>query len=436
MISLIWVVPILLLVLIFLWPPVIFIYLLIILYPISLIIIHKYGEFVPHWTFGGDPTHEINVYYRSQKDRACILKYRLDGSDVFITHDEDEIEITSSNTPKPIENPAGTELKHSEILGITHYFFLKNLQPDTRYYYDVVDSTSGEIVFENGIFKTQSVEKRDSFSFAVFGDMQIAENLEIIETYFTYLIRKNKPELIIALGDNWHKYKVQHDWKVFHTILRKIIPYLPYYNTPGNHDYGRDGGKSLALNSMNFPVNENNDWYYSFQYKKTMFISLSSRNLENRGFQEKQMQFLESKLNEADKLRQEGDLNWVIFYTHVPWYGPAYNSNRINDPNEEFIQQNWVPILEKHPVDLFFAGHKHSYCRDGNKIITASMHGVRDYKEHFGENYIVQNSHQYCKVDVTEEKINVYVKTWFNRNIEVLTITGKKVASTKSKKLK
>lgn len=421
MVSFLSLIPIALIILIFLWPPILILYFLIALYPIGLILVHKFGNYVPHWTFGANPSHDINIYFRTKEARKCALQYKTQGIDNWYSQYQCKFSISSRNTPIIIENKNGDALELQSKTK-THYFMIKNLHAATEYEYRIVDIETDDVLFGKGKFRTQSDNPDPNFSFAVYGDMQIGENLEIIESYFTYLIRKNNPELLLAMGDNWHKYEIEHDWNVYHTILRKIIPYIPYYNTPGNHDYGRDEGKSLALDAMNFPINRNNDWYYSFQYKKAMFISLSSRKLHDKVFQKEQKEFLERELQRANELKNQDRLNWVIFYTHIPWYGPPYNKKRLHDQNEEFIIANWVPIFEKYGVDLFFAGHKHSYCRDGNKIITASMHGVRHYEEQFDDDYVVQNSHQYCKVDVSKSEIKVYVKTWLNRNIEIYSI--------------
>lgn len=399
---------------IIIWPPIIFLYLIFAIYPIGLIIIHKWGYFVPHWTFGIDPTSEVYLYYRSRKKETLILSYRGKYERKWYT--VNEFNGFSKSNPSLY----------------AHYFFINNLTADTKFIYKIQDQTGKDIKHAKGTFFTQGIcnqvdlnDQKKSFSFGVFGDFQIGENLEIIETYFIYLLRKHNPELIISLGDNVHKYNDLHAWKVHNTILRKLIRFVPFYTTPGNHDYGQDQGKTLSFEALMLPVSKTNEWYYSFSYQGVFFISLLSQRLFDDNFQQEQIVFLKNALKESELLKKQGKINWIVVYTHVPWWGPPYNEKNAMDKEEIWIKQNWIPIFEKYEVDLFFAGHKHSYCRDTNKIITGSMHGVRKYPEKTEPNYILRNSHQLCIVHVNPQKIRVESKTWFDKNIEVFEIYKK-----------
>ncbi|MHA1338995.1 MAG: metallophosphoesterase [Promethearchaeota archaeon] len=465
----IWFIIILLLIIGFFYPLLYLFYFILFIYPLGLILIHKYGSFQPHWNLGNDPTREINIFFRTKNKIKIILRFRkiekinskkncrsnsnskvewnyiLPTNPNLIKYNNKGIPIFNkshdlNNTiiQNPSDNLKITEIIEKSIPRCFHYFFINELEPNSIYFYHILTAATIQTrnsnkqkkkkfnIIKKGKFYTLNSKKK--FKFAVFGDFQIGEYLEIIETYFIYLIRKSNPQLIISLGDNVHRFNDLKSWRIHNTILRKLIPQIPFYTTPGNHDYGNDLGNYISKEAMMFPVinpkniDENSDWFYSFRFNNVFFISLLSRRFHDKEFQQRQIEFLEAELKIANQMKLNKEINWIIFFTHVPWWGPPYNIKNPNDVEENFMRQNWVPLLEKYGVDLCFAGHKHSYCRVHNKIITGSMHGVRNYPEKSAPNYFLRNSHHFCLVSVDEKTLKVFPKTWFNRNLEVFKI--------------
>ncbi|MBD3350347.1 MAG: hypothetical protein GF364_02570 [Candidatus Lokiarchaeota archaeon] len=414
-----------------LFPPVMVLYAFIALYPIGLIIKHKTGDFHPHWTFGGDQTTQIYVYFRSQNSITCRLTYKktdsIENKDRWNSIDEIDFLVSDYNTPKVKTDKHGEYIPKSRSESSEkHIFFIDNLDPGAEYEYKISDAAN-ETQITSGIFYTQELVPETNFKFAVFGDLQIAENLEIIESYLLYLMRKNNPELILSLGDNVHKGTDINSWRIHSVILRKLLASRPFYTTPGNHDYSDDYGYTMANEALMLPITKTDRWFYSVRYNRVYFISLLTRMLSNEVLQQKQQDFLEKELRTANALINDDKVDWIIIFTHVPWWGPPYNRHKVIDEQEQFIREHWVPLFEKYDVDLHFAGHKHSYCRDKNKIITGSMHGVRNYPEVTKENYFLRNSHQFCLIHVSKNQLKIEVKTWLNRNIEVVKFQRKEI---------
>ncbi|MHA1821995.1 MAG: metallophosphoesterase family protein [Promethearchaeota archaeon] len=459
-------------------PFLIIIYVLIALYPLGLIFRHKTGYFVPHWNHGKDPSREIYLYFKSKTNDACILEYseyNKNNTPTENTYRVDELPFIIAkyhNIAVPIiindhqQNLDYKRLnnnfkqKHS---GNNHYFYLSNLKPDSVYKYKIYQKAKGnelKLIYASKYAKfftspainqdkKSAADNNEVFRIAVFGDIQIAENLEIIESYFCSQIRKSCPEIVLSLGDNVHKYKDLNAWRIYNRILRKILPQVPFYTTPGNHDFGEDHGYSMGITAMMIPLiskcdvgdlwNKNLNkissqlsdlldspdfpkWNYSFIYKNVFFITLLSRDIENEKLHQDQLQWLENELAKADKLRNSQKIDWIIFFTHVPWWGPPYNRHSLGR-DELYFKDYWKPILEKYKVDLYLAGHKHSYCRDGNKFISGSMHGVRDYPEIKSKDYKLRNSHQFLKIRIYRDQIIVDSITWFGKILEQTIIT-------------
>ena len=418
---------------IIIWPWSLVFFLIIALYPIGLIIKHKFGKFVPHWTYGEDETSEIFLYIRSEIPYICKLRYKQYNDNEktdWIETEEILIEKSDYNTPKLVysieeNNKESKKLQINTVKGFTHTFFIGDLSENTKYSYEIISDDNSESIYQ-GRFFTQPLNESSKFKFAIFGDYQMAENLEIIETYFTYLIRKENPLLLVTLGDNVHKHNDIHSWKVFHTLLRKIIPNIPLYTTPGNHDYGSDRGKSISMDAMMYPINMDGRWFYSFKFGNIQFISMLSLFLLDTKSVVESNEFLRKELEKAQLMKNKGEVDWIIFFTHVPWWGPPYNKKNPMDKETKDLLDNWVPILDKYDVDLFFSGHKHSYCRDKNKIITGSMHGVRKYEEASEKDYFLRNAHQYCLVKVSKNQLIVESRTWRNKILDSFIVSKDK----------
>ena len=136
-------------------------------------------------------------------------------------------------------------------------------------------------------------------------------------------------------------YDAEFDWHYF-IPYKNLINRIPFFPVVGNHDLVADRGKTFMENFFHPEGN----LYYDFYWGDTHFIALNSTfsgGSEQRAW--------------LDQTLAGSFGRWKIVYFHHP----PYNSGVFGDnPN---IQQFFVPILEKHQVDLVFTGHAHSYER-------------------------------------------------------------------------
>jgi len=188
-----WLTIIVLVVLILLFPPILILYGIIAVYPISLLIIHGRGQFVPHWTFGEDPSSSVVIYYRTKHKIQIELQFKVidNTDDTFMTIREAPVVINNSS-PSQIRFD-----KNSENPGYFHYFLVTYLIPNTTYEYrfneinqnnNITNKNRSLFSSKNCIFYTLSSQSEGNllpstqlpFKIAVFGDIQVGDTLEII----------------------------------------------------------------------------------------------------------------------------------------------------------------------------------------------------------------------------------------------------------------
>ncbi|EOM76752.1 hypothetical protein DW322_07335 [Rhodococcus rhodnii] len=119
--------------------------------------------------------------------------------------------------------------------------------------------------------------------------------------------------------------------------------------TPGNHEYS--GDPLLTQYRAHFgypdtgPVFRCEDAWYA-DYQGVRFVSLNANVLtgvDQRGW--------------LDRVLGENPQPWTVVTFHQPVFSGAEGRN---NPG---IRASWLPILEKHDVDLVLQGHDHVYAR-------------------------------------------------------------------------
>ena len=279
-------------------------------------------------------------------------------------------------------------------------------------------------------FKLNNLNWKDggALRISLFGDVQMQEPLGIIETFMMYLVRKiGKPHLIISMGDLVHYHDNLPSWNHYFRIMRKLFSNTPFYTTVGNH-CGKDGGLTashffmIPKSSHDKGTKEKGEvfipdskWCYTFKVKNTLFISINTLTLKENDDTE-QLDLLREQLK-----NRGSDIKFTVFWSHIPYFGPPYNKQKYTD-HERFLGEKLTEIFDECPVDLQFFGHKHAYIREGNKIVTGSIHGVRKYPEAWEENYKLKNRHHFCTLEIMDNRMVVKAITWWGSEMDRLEI--------------
>lgn len=243
-----------------------------------------------------------------------------------------------------------------------HTAAFRNLKPSTKYAYRVGDNTTWS---EWNHFITAS-NQAEPFSFLYLGDAQ-----NDVKSLWSRVIRDafrhgSQAKFILHAGDLINIANVDREWGDWFDAAGWVNRVIPSIAVPGNHEYyvvARDQPRQLSRlwkPQFEYPRNglpELEDTNYYLDYQGVRIIGLDS----NRMYEE-QAKWLEDVL-------QANTQRWTILTFHHPIYSAAA---RRDNPH---LRKHWLPIIEKHAVDLVLQGHDHTYGRS-QKIARGTIVGT------------------------------------------------------------
>lgn len=250
--------------------------------------------------------------------------------------------------------PAETTVLHAE-LGTARYHSAEftELRPETMYAYRVGD---GEIWSEWFHFRTASRTPKPT-TFVYVGDAQNA-----LKSYWSRLIRQAytqapDADFLLHAGDLVNHADSDMEWGEWMYAAGWINGMLPSIATPGNHEYTRDvedGPRRLSVHwrpQFALPAHGPKgleETVYHIDYQGIRIISLNSN--ERR---EDQVAWLDSVLTDNPN-------RWTVLTFHHPVFSAARGRDN------ESLREHWLPVIDRHQVDLVLQGHDHTYGRTGN----------------------------------------------------------------------
>lgn len=212
---------------------------------------------------------------------------------------------------------------------------LRGLSPDTTYCYAVAGLTE-----RAGFVTAPSIGAEAPVRFLAFGDS--GNGGEDQQTVFEQM--QTVPfELVLQLGDlaynSGRPSEIEtHFFKVYAPMLKSF----PVYPVAGNHDYATDDAKPFRQ-AFVLPQNGNQERWYSFDRGQVHFVGLDTEQISTE-----QADWLERDLRTNQR-------PWTIVFAHRPPFSSGEHGG-----SSEF-QKTFVPILERHHVDLVLSGHEHDY---------------------------------------------------------------------------
>jgi hypothetical protein len=250
--------------------------------------------------------------------------------------------------------------------GVAHHHSarLTGLEPDTLYAYRVRgDGTWSEWLQ----FKTAAMTFKP-FSLLYFGDAQNS-----VRSHFSRVIRGGfsaSPgvSLMLHAGDLVNQREGNHDdewgeWFEAGGFLNGMVATIP---VAGNHEYldsdssGDSPRRILSPHwARQFSPPRNGpegfeDTVYSVRYSGVLIVVLDSmRALDEPGAAAIQARWL-------DELLTRDESRWVIVSHHHPVFSVALGRDN------PALREHWVPVYERHGVDMVLQGHDHVYGRGQN----------------------------------------------------------------------
>ncbi|MCZ4098353.1 metallophosphoesterase family protein [Streptomyces sp. SID13666] len=330
------------------------------------------APFGRHLAFGADPKTQFRVSW--QVPLAVKKPFIRVGLKPWALSHKIQAEVRALHTP---------QLLNSKLPPVDQYYLhaaLDGLHPGTTYYYGVghegFDPAAGQAFGTIGTFTTAPARSGERFTFTAFGDQGVSYHALANDS----LILAQNPAFHLHAGDICYADPAgsgqQSDssvydartWDQFLAQTESVAARVPWMVTTGNHDmeawYSPNGyGGQEARWSLpgNGPDAKNQPGAYSFVYGNTAVVALDANDVSyeipanydiSAG---KQTAWLDKRLGELR--RQRGIDFIVVFFHHCAF------STTNSHASDGGVQEKWVPLFEKHQVDLVVNGHNHVYER-------------------------------------------------------------------------
>lgn len=293
---------------------------------------------------------------------------------------------------------------------------VKNLKPDTTYYYRATTTVDGKTeTTKTYNFKT-APEKGGDFTFALLSDLQMkAESPATVKQ-----IGQSKPDFIIYEGDmgntpwkagEWFDLdncfvKPEEDGKTWFEIMQQeedgaeLLQYTPIFTVPGNHEVddqrvfsdkeraAKNDDWSLSIYMQLFrPLYPEQEYtkggkhWYSVDYGDLHISNISCFRWQAwDGFEapgwamfddiskdSAQVKWLENDLASTDAKYKWINMHWHMLNRgedgYYPVSEPVIKGDKAEYPNGDYAYDVLKPIYEKYGVDAVSFGHSHVYER-------------------------------------------------------------------------
>lgn len=255
----------------------------------------------------------------------------------------------------------------SDIYETFHEVALKNLEPNTKYYYSVnvyTDNGGYNEDFSSSFITKSSIQY--DYHFAVLGDSRPPTGFILPEEFHKIVenISEKNPNFVLFVGDMVQlsdikniDYKSATDaWNYFSDAISPVSQKIPVYLSLGNHD---EPTNSIAIKRFReiwtYPNNGGGKigWYdeltYWFDYSNSLFIVLNSN----------EPGYINSVSSEQwtwlEKVLSYSGFEHKFIFTHYPVMG---SKRGVNEKSSDLHK-----LFLKNKVTAVFSGHDHVYCK-------------------------------------------------------------------------
>ncbi|MGH7599477.1 MAG: metallophosphoesterase [bacterium] len=249
--------------------------------------------------------------------------------------------------------------------GTLHAVEITGLTPNTKYFYEVSDSTTTLATGPDYYFVTHPpAGSRVPFSFIAAGDLgDGSQNQQDVAARM--MAERPKHKFALFLGDIVYENGRRSEYlKNYFPIYKDLIRHFCVWPALGNHDI--NSRKAAAyFEFFHTPANnpDSIENYYSFDYANAHIVSLDDELMDSGAKLTKQLDWAKQDLAEAKSRGQR----WLIAMFHKAPYTTGTH------PDNKFTQGTFVPLLEAAGVDLVLSGHSHvaerSFLLNSHQIV-------------------------------------------------------------------
>jgi hypothetical protein len=236
----------------------------------------------------------------------------------------------------------------------------KDLQPSTKYYYELWNGTAKIAGSADHYFVTHPPKGAPGkYSFWIIGDAGTgSSDQKAVRDAYLKVNGGSHSDGFILLGDNAYEDGTDAEltakhFNVYPTVMQNTFMWA----TIGNHENQSNGVGHLAAftlptEAQSGGVASKSELYYSFDFGNIHWICLDSEKSGNK-VTDPMYKWLEQDLQAAKQ-------DWLIAFWHTSPY--SWGSH---DSDEEGVEmrERFVALLEKYGVDMVFTGHSHNYER-------------------------------------------------------------------------
>lgn len=362
-----------------------------------------------------DPDSEMNICWLTKGDGQGSIEIG-ETEELGNTAYAQQYEINGVRTSASADGYDEVPENNPELDVYQQIATVKNLKPDTTYYYRTTTTIDGEVeISETYNFKTAPSDSGD-FTFALLSDLQLkAESPETVKQ-----IGQNKPDFIIYEGDmgntpwkagEWFDIDncfvlPEEDGKSWFEIMQQesdgteLLQYTPIFPVPGNHEVDDQRvfyDKEMAANNDSWSLSiymqifrplypeqeyeKGGKHWYSVDYGDLHISNISCFRWQNwDGFEapgwavfddispeSEQVKWLENDLASTDAKYKWINMHWHMLNRgadgYYPVSEPVIEGDEAKYPNGDYAYDVLKPIYEKYGVNAVSFGHSHVYER-------------------------------------------------------------------------
>ncbi len=346
--------------------------------------------------FGADPAREL-VWSWTTSSSVKSTALRIAPASTRNAHDRNIPHDRASPASVRVVTGSAIPLKVPNLLNdpvvLRHRAAIDGLEPDTTYLYSPGDGSPAGWGPWRAV-KTAPSKARD-MSFLYLGDAQTG--LERWGSLLGSAYRRHPGiDFLVIAGDLVDRGNERTNWDHFFLRAANVFDRVPFMPCVGNHEY-LDMGPRMYRAFFDLPKNGppgiDPELVYQFECGDAFFAMLDSTLAVTDASQaRRQAEWLDEALRHTTA-------TWKLVIFHHPVY-PSHP--RRDTPN---LREYWVPVFDRHQVDLVLQGHDHAYLRTyplrGHQRAANSGAGTTYVVAVSGDKFVDQAQRSYIEVGFT-----------------------------------
>ena len=316
-------------------------------------------------------------YLQVQRPDGITIRWRTDDS----VHDTALVRY--GTTYENLEHIVVASPVHQHFPGTIDWSAtLDGLKPDTKYFYSVeVDQATLAGADERHCFRTAPVVgTTQPVRFWLLGDsgenrprrgdIQVAKERPLsgafqVRNGYRKFQNNKAADGIILLGDNAYASGTDAEYQSsFFQVYADELAQTPLWPCIGNHDIDDVYQYLFSVNKdgTSGGVPSRNPFFYSFDIANLHVVVLDPWKLWLQVTSDLDYSPWQRQLTWLKEDLAANKQNWTVVINHFPVYCDGNYNSDDNAPLEK-LRSLLVPLAEEYGVDLFVAGHDHTYQR-------------------------------------------------------------------------